>query len=438
MTGPQKQHPKPAAKQPLGFASRNAALRLLSGVQVERRMMSDLIASPELGIGELPPPDRARAQRLASGVLRHLTRLDAIIDPHLDRPPPLRARNALRLAAWEILVDGVAPHAAVDMAVTLSRAGQKTARFAGLVNAVARKLPDMADVFAAAPPPVLPKPLRTPLIKAVGKARTLAIEAAHLSEPPVDITPRDPADLTSLADRLGGVVLPTGSIRLRQPGQITALPGFAEGEWWVQDAAAAIPARLLGDVAGARVLDLCAAPGGKTMQLAAAGAAVTAVDSAAARLPRLKENLLRTGLSAEVVKADATRWMPEGRFDAILLDAPCSATGTIRRHPDLPHLRDNTDLRPLFALQETLLRRALDWLTPGGRLMYCTCSLLPGEGEFQVAKITETAATIPVNAAAAGIPDDWITDAGHLRSAPDFWADKGGVDGFFAAILTAR
>lgn len=420
---------------PLGYAARRAALTLLSGVLVDHRMLSDQLVDDAPVLQNLSGPERARAQTIVNGVLRNLEPLDAVIDTYLDRSPPLRARNALRIAGWEILVDGVSAHAAVDMAVSLVRSGQKTERFSGLTNAVARKLAGSQDIFAATPTQKLPKALRTPLVKAYGKARAQAIEVAHTQEPPLDITLRDGAKADEWAATLGAKILPTGSLRLSRAGQVTTLPGYDEGAWWVQDAAAAIPARLLGNVAGKTALDLCAAPGGKTMQLAAGGAQVTAVDSSAQRLERLRENLTRTRLSAEIIRADLLKWEPDAAVDVIVLDAPCSATGTIRRHPDLPHLREHSDLRPIFSVQERLLSRALSWLKPGGRLVYCTCSLFPNEGEAQIAKIGESASVVPVSATEHGVPPEFVTSDGFFRTTPEFWPDDGGIDGFFAAIL---
>ena len=234
-------------------------------------------------------------------------------------------------------------------------------------------------------------------------------------------------------------MLPTGSLRLPGRAQVSALPGYAEGAWWVQDAAAAVPVRLFGDLAGRTALDLCAAPGGKTLQLAAAGAAVTALDASEARLRRLRENLGRTGLAAEVVAADALAWEPGRRFDAVLVDAPCSATGTIRRHPDLPYLRTGRELGPLVALQAALLRRAWDWVAPGGRLVYCVCSLLPAEGEEQVARFLAAMPDARVGGAGRGRArawsPGWIDAAGGLRLRPDFWPERGGMDGFYAVCL---
>jgi 16S rRNA (cytosine967-C5)-methyltransferase len=295
---------------------------------------------------------------------------------------------------------------------------------------VLRGLEDARAEWDALPPPSLPPWLRAPLAKAWGRDRLEAIEAAHLVPAPLDLTPK-PGVAVPGAERL-----PTGTLRLAG-GQVSALPGYAEGAWWVQDAAAAIPARLLGDVAGLRVLDLCAAPGGKTMQLSAAGARVTALDLSEARLGRLRENLARTGLAAEVVAADALDWAPEAAFDAVLLDAPCTATGTIRRHPDLPHLRAARDVEALTRLQYRLIDRAIAFARPGGRVVFCTCSLLPVEGEHQVTaalgRHPGLAAEAP-DPAELGLPP--ATASAHgLRLLPDLWAERGHLDGFYMSVL---
>ena len=420
---------------PPGLAARRAALALVQAVLAEGRLLSE--SGPLTAA--LPPAERARAERLAATVLRHLGRADAVLAPHLAKSPPLRARNVLRLAAAEICADGVPPHAAVDAAVRLMRGHRKTARLAGLANAVLRKVAeDGPAAWAAAPPDKLPNWLRKSLVAAWGRPAVAAMEAAHAAGAPLDITPMDAVGAASLAEALAAELLPTGSLRLTAPGQVSALPGFAEGTWWVQDAAAAVPARCLGEVAGRRVLDLCAAPGGKTMQLAAAGARVAALDISGLRMARVAENLARTGLAADLVTADALEWQPEAPFDAILLDAPCSATGTIRRHPDLPHAKTAEGIAPLTALQAALIDRAAGWLAPGGRLVYCTCSLLPEEGEGQIADALVRhpgLRQMPLDPAALGLDPGMGTAAGGLRLRPDHWAARGGLDGFYIARL---
>ena len=405
-----------------GVTARAAAVAILDGVLGEGRMLSDF------GGGDLAPADRARALRLASEALRHLEPADRLLDGKLRKSPPLTVRNVLRLAVVERAA-GASAHGVVNAAVEIVRQGRRTSHLAGLVNAVLRALPE-AGLFDGLPPQRLPRWLRQPLVHAWGRDAVSAIEAVQASEPPLDLTlrPGFPAP--------EGALLPTGSLRLQTPGQVSALPGYAEGGWWVQDAAAALPARLLDARPGERVLDLCAAPGGKTLQLAAAGAGVVALDISAPRLERLRANLARTGLTAEVVVADALHWQPDAAFDAILLDAPCSATGTIRRHPDLPFVKDGSELEELVALQAALLDRALGWLKPGGRLVYATCSLLPEEGEGQLAAALERHPGLGVERAdLPGVDPGWWTEAGGLRLRPDHWADRGGMDGFFMARL---
>jgi 16S rRNA (cytosine967-C5)-methyltransferase len=270
--------------------------------------------------------------------------------------------------------------------------------------------------------------------------RTRAIAEAHLIEPPLDLTVK--SEPHGWAEQLSGRVLSTGSVRLLPKGRIKQLPGFAEGAWWVQDTAASLPARLLGDVSGRRVADLCAAPGGKTAQLALAGASVVAVDTSKTRLLRLAENLARLDLAAELVLADATAWQPEERFDAVLLDAPCSSTGTIRRHPDIPYLKSPEDIQALAALQTRLLDNAASLLKPGGKLVYATCSLEAEEGEAQIAALlgcNDELKLDPIAPEEIAAEPDWIWPSGCLRTFPyglkldtPEWS---GMDGFFAARL---
>lgn len=413
-----------------GFAARRAAHWMLGQVTGEARLLSELLPD---ATARLAPEDRARAQRLTIETLRWMDRADRLLGPHLRRRPALPVLNALRLGIVEMTVDGAAPHAVVDAAVALVRESKRTAAAAGLVNAVLRKA--ALETWSSLPMPRLPRWLRGPLIDGYGKSVVERMEAAHAAGAPLDLTARD-GDGAGLAAVLGGTVLPTGSVRLPGRVQVTALPGYAEGAWWVQDAAAAVPARVLGVRPGERVLDLCAAPGGKTLQMAASGAHVTALDLSQGRMARLRENLARTRLSAETVVADALDWQAPA-FDAILLDAPCSATGTIRRHPDLPQAKDGADFPALFELQSALIDRAEVLLKPGGRLVYCTCSLLPDEGEVQIEGALARHGNLSADLAALqidGIEPAWI-GADGLRLRPDYWGELGGMDGFHIALL---
>jgi len=415
------------------IAPRRAAVWLVHQVVTGRSLMSDLAEAP--AVAGLDPADRARAQRLALDALRVLPRADRVLAPHLARRPPAQVMNALRLGLAEVMA-GEAAHGVVNDIVAILAADRKLAAFKGLANAVLRKVSATpAEMWNALPVPGLPDWLRAPVRNAWGRAALSGIEAAHLAGAALDLTARgDPA---ALAQRLGGVVLPTGSVRLAGAGQVSSLPGYAEGEWWVQDAAAAMAARVLAPGPGQRVLDLCAAPGGKTMQLAAAGAQVTALDASASRLVRLAQNLARTGLHADVVQGDALTWA-QGGFDAVLLDAPCSATGTIRRHPDLPIARDGAELPRLIATQSAMIDHALTLLQPGGRLVYAVCSLLPAEGEGQArAALARHPGLIADRAALAlpGVDPAWITPEGGLRLRPDYWGAHGGMDGFYIIAL---
>lgn len=412
---------------------RAAAVSLLDGVLGQGRLISDLTTGAEWRA--LPPADRAAAQRLALDALRGLERADRILKPYLKKEPPLHIQNVLRLATVE-LCNGGAAHGVVNDAVNQIAAGSpKTQGFKGLVNAVLRKVADKGPAqWAILRIPRLPDWLRDPLSEAWGREIVTAMEAAQFSGAPLDLTAK--SDPQALSEATQGTLLPTGSVRLTGHQQVTQLPGYAEGDWWVQDAAAALPAQLLGDVTGLDILDMCAAPGGKTMQLAAGGANVTALDLSERRLSRVQENLARTGLSASIVKADALTF-DGGPFDAILLDAPCSATGTMRRHPDLPHARDGDGIAELIALQTNMIDKALNLLKPGGRLVFCTCSLIPDEGECQIEEALLRHPSLKVTTPdLPGVPAAWRSEEGGLRLRPDYWPETGGMDGFYMAVLT--
>ena len=350
----------------------------------------------------------------------------------------LRALNALRICAAEIVLDGIPAHGAVNAAVEIVRASTKTKHLGGMVNAVGRKLGALdVESLQDLPVPQLPKAVRGAIVKAFGEEGTVAIERAHLGRPPFDLTLKEPEKAKEWAERLDAEVLPTGSLRLRKSVQISALDGFESGDWWVQDAAAAMPVRLLGNIEGKRVLDLCAAPGGKTMQLCAAGADVTALDLSPERMHRVMENTRRMGFQPRMEVANAMHWEPDDAFDAILLDAPCSATGTIRRHPDLPYVRPSLDLKPLLSLQQAMLKRASAWLRPNGRMVYATCSLIQAEGERQIARLLEDGdmAEKAVAPADYGLDPSWAVSEGAIRLRPNYWSELGGMDGFYMALL---
>ncbi len=412
---------------------RAAAFEILRSVLDQRQALDEAFARHA---APLAPRDRAYARALTALALRRKPEIDAVIDACLERPLPPGARgvrHVLAIGIAQALFMDTAPHAVAATAVELARA-MGFERQAGLVNAVLRRVLREPKAFDAARAQAsLPGWLVDPWPAAYGADTAAVMLKALLEEPPLDITLKDPAGAADWAERLGADVLDTGTLRLRQAGAVEDLPGLAEGAWWVQDAAAALPARLLGEVRGLRVADLCAAPGGKTLQLAAAGARVTAVDRSSARIGRLRDNLARTGLDAEVVVADAAAWTPAEPFDAVLLDAPCSATGTLRRHPDVAWSKSAADIYKLRKTQQALLTDVARLVKPGGRLVYCVCSLQPDEETASPAAPPPGFAPEPIGAGEIGGWDFAIRADGTLRTLPCHLPARGGLDGFYAA-----
>lgn len=419
--------------------ARRAALEILDRV-AEGAGLEDAIARTR-PFERLEGPDRGFARALVSETLRRRGSIDHVIGAYIDRPLPkksARVMDILRLAATQLLILETPPHAAVSTSVDLAAERRETAGYAKLVNAVARKIGKAgAEALAKLPARTdTPSWLWRSWERAYGPVKTRRIAEAHRTLAPLDLTLKPGEDMESWADRLDAALLPWGSLRIAKASDVRALAGFDEGAWWVQDAAASLPAKLLGDIAGKRVIDLCAAPGGKTMQLAAAGANVVAVDKSGARLERVKENLQRTTLSAEIVEEDALRYRPAEKADAVLLDAPCTATGTIRRHPDIPWSKGETALAALADLQGKMIDHALSLLKPGGVLVYCVCSLQREEGEAQAKAAlarNEGLTRIPVTAEEISGLEEAITRDGDLRTLPSMFSEKGGMDGFFAA-----
>ena len=425
---PQHRHPNRPRFDPVGTAPRRAALRILDAVL--RRGQALEAALPRAGEG-LSPADRGLAHAIAAETLRRLPDLDALIDGATRQrlPDDAKARTVLRIALVQALRLDTPQHAAIATVLPLVDGGPRKLVH-GVFGALMRggaTLPDM---------PALPEAVEARWRTAHGPAMVEAAREAIAAPPPVDLSLRDPAATDTLAERLGCVSLAPGHVRLAPGTDVAALPGYAEGEWWVQDLAATIPARLLGRGEGT-VLDLCAAPGGKTMQLAAAGWRTIALDIAENRLTRLRSNLDRTGLDAELVAADALKWQPKAPVDAILLDAPCSATGIYRRHPDVLHRAHPGLIAETAAMQAAMLARAADWVKPGGRLVYAVCSLEPAEGEAQLARflgdrpdyVIEPATDDELPAGTAPRED------GTVRTLPTMLADAGRLDGFFIARL---
>ena len=421
------------------------AVSALFSVFVEKLAFDDVFAKAA-ATRHLEPRDRAFARLIAATVFRHHGELRAVVGRFLEKPLPEhqgRLEQILLAAAAQLLFLQTPPHAAISLAVDQCRADSSAGRFDKLTNAVLRRVSEQGagiletlDAVALNIPPWL----LARWTKTFGKDAAYAIGTASLIEAPLDLTVK--SDAAQWAERLGGIVMPNGSVRLAGAGRIEDIPGYDDGDWWVQDAAAALPVRMLGDVAGKYVADLCAAPGGKTAQLAAAGAHVTAVDKSPVRLNRLKANLARLHLDAETFVADAAEFAPGRMFDAILVDAPCTATGTIRRHPDILLLKRHEDVAALAALQARVLASAANAVKPGGTIVYCTCSLEPEEGQDQITHFlaaNPAFSRVPVEAAAIGAVPAWLSADGDLRTLPSHAADlppgSRGLDGFYAAKL---
>jgi 16S rRNA (cytosine967-C5)-methyltransferase len=440
----------PSARPPApGLAVRDAAVDILSAV-LDRRQSLDGIFDPVTGDKAwraLPERDRRLTRAIVTAALRHHGETEAILSRLIERPPRRAGKlfRILEVAIAQLLYLDVPDHAAVSVAMEQVTADHDALHFKGLANAVLRRLGRERDAIRAGidmPRAAVPAWLWTRWTAAYGEAATARIAAANLEEPALDLTVK--ADPGSWAGRLDGIVVPTGSVRLVPSGPVEEIPGYAEGAWWVQDAAAALPPRLFPDIAGKRVADLCAAPGGKTAALAEAGAQVTAVDISVERLRRVTANLARLGLSAELVAADILKWTPPALFDAILLDAPCTATGTIRRHPDIAWLKRPEDVQSLADLQGRMIDRVISWLKPGGVLVFSTCSIEPEEGEHQMARALHrhSLEILPIVPAEIGGMAEAVQPSGAVRTLPFQMPGPtprlSGLDGFFMMRLRKR
>ena len=418
-----------------GVEARIAAGVLLNAALEKRNGLDEALSYRE--VASLPPQDRAFARAVAMAALRRLGEIDQILDRRLKTKPNDAVMTILRVALAQIMVLETPAFAAVSTAVKLAERDAKTRPYKALVNAVLRTIGREGPGLTTAESN-LPDWIAARWRATYGEPAVVGLALAGRDEPPTDLSVKPGVDAAALAEALDGFVLPGGAIRTGRRGDIAAWPGFDVGDWWVQDAAAAVPSRLLGVQPGETALDLCAAPGGKTLQLAAAGAAVTALDRSATRLKRLSANLARTGLSAQVVAVPAEDWLDARTFDAVLLDAPCTATGTYRRNPEVLRATRPADVAKLADVQHRLLDVAAERVKPGGRLVYCVCSLEREEGETQIlAFLRRNPAfrTAPADPAVVGAPPEALTAEGWLRILPSQWPEHGGLDGFFAARL---
>jgi len=409
---------------------------------IENGQPLEQVLANQADYNTLESRDRAFTRMIAATTFRRMGQIDAALKPFVKQRPPKLVYAALQTATAQILYMGTPPHAAVGETVAMLKSRGSSKGFANMANAVLRRVTEQGTKLAGAQPPKVNIPgwIRGEWERSYGRQAGRRMSAQLMKDPVLDLSVKSNPE--EWAEKLGGIMIGAQSVRLNKIGDVTALEGFEEGEWWAQDIAASLPVQLMGDVSGLRALDLCGAPGGKTMQLAAKGANVTVLDKSEGRLKRVHENLKRTRLTANSVCADALEWEPaKTNFDIVLLDAPCSATGTFRRHPDVLYNKTPKAVANLVRLQDKLFTKAASFVRPGGRLLYCTCSLQPQEGMPRVVKFLETMTDfrlIPtLEVSGLALPEDAFSDGG-LRSLPYYLEDKGGMDGFFIAQLARK
>jgi 16S rRNA (cytosine967-C5)-methyltransferase len=431
---PQEQR-EPDDAVDIGVEARVAAGVLLNAALIRRGGLDEALALP--AVTALPGPDRAFARAVAMAALRRLGEIDQILNRKLQKRPPEVVLTLLRISLAQTLVLETPAFAAVSTAVKLAERDPKTRPYKNLVNAVLRGIEREGPGLTTAESN-LPDWLAARWKQTYGEAALAGLGLATREEPATDLSAKPDVDLAVLAEAVEGEVLTGGTVRTFKRGDVAGWPGFDDGSWWVQDAAAAVPVRLLAPRAGETALDMCAAPGGKTLQIAASGASVVALDRSDARLKRLRQNLARTDLKAEIAIMPAEDWLDSRTFDAVLLDAPCTATGTFRRNPEALRATKPAEVAKLADVQHRLLDAAAERVAPGGRLVYCVCSLEREEGETQIIAFLRRNPdfrTTPAVPADLGAPEEALTPEGWLRILPSMWAEKGGLDGFFAARL---
>ena len=421
-----------------GLACRWVVLEMLGKILVEKKMISDIKESDNFPFKGMVPEHKARSLSLLENILRNMSTIDNMINYYLTQKTSIRVMNILRICSAEILIDKIACHAAVDSAVRLAKLDKKLLRFSGLINAVSRKISKALKEGKVLDNPSLSNDFEVLLKKTYSSDIVKKFGLAQASRPPLDLTVRDESSTKNYANLLDAKILPSGSLRLLHQGQVSKLVGYDRGDWWVQDFSASIPVRLLGDINGLQILDVCAAPGGKTMQLASNGAVVAAIEVSKRRSKTLSENLLRTGLIAHIRTEDICNSNTGELYDVVLVDAPCSSTGTIRRNCDLQFLEPLKRISGLVKQQKIILKKSMQFVKTGGRLLYCTCSLMPEEGEDiinQTLKDEVSWKQLQIKPEEFGIQSDWIDKFGGLRLQPSFWETLGGMDGFYIAML---
>lgn len=424
-----------------GFLERLSVVEALNEIFISGRQISDLKEDPKFFFHLLSSSQRAWSYRILDSVLRFTPSLDVKIDEFLTGKVTILVRNILRLVSCEILIEGTSPYASVNLAVQVSKVTKKTKHVSGLINAVSRKIATQNKIDTNVELPFFEVTLKDILVENYGNSTVKNIRTLLRKKPPIDITLKKKEDALFWSKKLNAKILPSKTLRVYETVQISTLPGYSEGHWWIQDAAAAFAVGLLQKLNNLMVLDLCAAPGGKTMQLCAAGASVTSLDLSLKRFVRFDENLNRVGYTPKKIVADILNFETLQTYDIVLLDPPCSSTGTIRRNVDLQYLNPLGRLKSLVEVQKTMLSKAANWVRPGGRLLYCTCSLLKTEGEDQVSSFLQENSfweQVFINSNDVGVSAKWVDKNGGMRITPDCWMESGGTDGFYIAVLKKR